>query len=76
MLSELYRYTNENPSEADVQSTKKTLQYLEACNKLFEEGFLSHRKITDINSDVLKSISQGYEFFTSWINQLIENGTL
>ena len=39
--------------------------YLEACNKIFENGFLSHKRIFDMDSEVLKSINDGYKFFTS-----------
>ena len=28
----------------------------------------------DMNSKVLESISEGYKFFTTWIDQVIENG--
>ena len=52
----------ENPDSPDTKSVKNTLQYLEACNRFYERGFLSHEKITDMNSDVLKSIDRGFHF--------------
>ena len=73
VLSELYRYITENPQE-DTDATRKTLSYLEACNKLFEKGFLSHNRIMDVNSEVLQSINEGYRFFTTWMNQILEKG--
>ncbi len=44
--------------------------YLQACNQIFEEGFLSHRGIYDMNSPVLQSINEGYQFFVNWYNAL------
>ena len=55
-------------------SVKNTLKYLEACNKMFEKGFLSHLKIVDMNSEVLTSINEGYQFIIDWINQIREKG--
>ena len=44
------------------------------CNKLFERGFLSHSRIMDMSSEVLQSINEGYHCFTSWLDQILENG--
>ena len=60
VLSELHQYTTQVPEPEDVNSVKLTLQYLEACNRLFEKGFLSHEKICDTSSPVLDSISMGF----------------
>ena len=51
-----------------------TLKYLEACHKLFENGFLSHNRIFTMDSDVLKSVDQGYNFFTTWFVELMDKG--
>ena len=72
MLSELFLYVNGN--EESVADGSKTLSYLEACNKLFENGFLSHGRISNMESEVLKSINNGYRFFTSWLDQILNNG--
>lgn len=53
----------------------ETLQYLQACHNLFEEGFLSHERITDMESTLLKNIDEGYEYFTSWLSTLLSEGT-
>ena len=66
VLSELYQYTTQVPEPEDVNSVKLTLQYLEACNRLFEKGFLCHQKISDIDSPVLDSISMGFSYFLKW----------
>ena len=49
-----------------------TEDYLRACNKLFENGILSHEKISSITSPVLANIHEGYMFFKDWHRQLIE----
>lgn len=67
---------NEHPEAEDAPMTRKTLAYLEACSHMFENGFLSHKKIVDINSEVLKSISDGYDFFCNWITQILDKGVL
>ena len=66
MLSELHQYTTQDPEPEDVNSVKLTLQYLEACNRLFEKGCLSHEKICDTGSPVLDSISMGFSYFLKW----------
>ena len=67
-------YIANNQEQAISDGTKATLSYLEACNKIFEEGFLSHKKITNMDSEVLKSINEGYKLFTSWLNQILDDG--
>ena len=76
MLSELFQYVSENEDSAIADGSKATLLYLEACSKLFENGFLSHGRISIMDSDVLKSIDDGYRFFTSWLNQILSNGKM
>ena len=58
-MSELFQYSSQNHHP----STQKMLSYLEACNSIFEK-----------ESDVLKSIDEGYKFFTDWLSQIIQNG--
>lgn len=70
MLSELYQYVSSNPPPNDADSVRCTLAYLEACNQLFEKGFLSHSKVCDIEGDALKSIEQGFAYFVKWYNDL------
>ena len=65
---------NEHAGEGHAVTTLKTLQYLEACSKIFEKGFLSHDMIKDIDSRVLKSIEEGYSFFTRWIDWILKQG--
>ena len=74
VLSELYDYTVQNPQPADVESVRATLKYLEACNKMFEKGLLSHEKVCTIDSKVMQSIQEGYSFFVNWHESLSKHG--
>ena len=54
-----------------------TYAYLDACNKLFERGFLysegfgkSH--IKDMGSPVLGNIQEGFQHFREWCDVLSE----
>ena len=52
------------------------LKHTEACNLLFEKGFLSHEKVSSMNSIVVQNISSGYQYFTLWLSALLSEGTL
>ena len=47
------------------------LSFLEACNKIFEQGLLSHDKVTACDSQVLTNIKEGYQFFTYYNGEYI-----
>ncbi len=64
-----------SPPPFNTLSVKCALRYLEACNKLFERGFLSHERITSEHSQVLKNIDIGMSFFNKWLDCL-KKGTL
>ncbi len=53
-----------------IDTYNNTLRYLEACNKLFERGFLSHDRVTSEHSQVLKNIDIGMSFFKEWLDCL------
>ena len=65
---ELFNYMSENATAIDILSVKNAHQFLEACHKIFEKGFLSHEKIINLD-EVLQSLLEGYQFFTNWIDQ-------
>ncbi len=54
----------------DYDSVSPCLKYLQACNKIFENGFLSHDRITTPQSPVLGNIHNGYQFFVDWFDTL------
>ena len=71
---ELYAYVHQTPPPKDVAATSETLAYLEACNKLFEQGFLSHDRIRNMDSQILRNIHQGYSYFSNWLDSILEKG--
>jgi len=74
VLGDLYWYIHQDPPPTDAAMTQETLDYLQACSRIFESGFLSHQKITAEDSPVLKSINEGYQYFTSWLSTLLTEG--
>ena len=74
VLTELYSYIHQDPPPSDVAMTIEAHKYLEACNLLFEKGFLCHEKICRMDSPVLQNISSGFEYFSSWISTLLLEG--
>lgn len=72
VLTELFHYANQSPPPHDAFSVISTRKYLEACNKIFENGFLCHKKIYSSDSEVLVNIQSGFSFFSKWINSLLE----
>jgi len=75
-MSELHWYANQNPPPADYMKTLETLQYLTACHNLFEKGFLSHEKIASLNSEAIQNIDTGYQYFASWLSDILDKGEL
>ena len=76
ILGELYWYIHQNPPPPDASNVSETLKYLEACSQLFEKGFLSHSKITSMESEVLKNIDKGYDYFSEWLSSILKKGSL
>ena len=76
VLSELFKYCKQNPAPSDAVNVELCLKYLEACNKLFENGFLSHKQVLSLQSPVLKSIDDDFSYFTTWHNNLTTKGKL
>ena len=73
MLTELHTHTTTNAP--DVPSTKCTLQFLEACNLMFERGLLHHSGVISEQHEILTNIDKGYAFFCTWLTDVIEKGT-
>ena len=67
VLSELQTYSQSVP---EAKSTMTTLEYLQACNNLFERGFLSHKKVATVDCEVLSNISKGLQFFQRWLDDI------
>ena len=61
-------------SDSDVEASTNTGEYLEACNLLFEQGMLGHRRINSKNSPVLTNVRKGMAFFEQWCANHEETG--
>lgn len=72
VIAELGEYLDLKPK--DAPSAKLVLQYLQALQKLFEEGFLTHERITSLQSSILAQMESGYKFFTHWLESLLDQG--
>jgi len=66
---------NQDPPPADAAEVHETLAYLEACSLLFEQGFLSHDRIRNLESAILQNITKGYDYFSGWLTSLLKEGT-
>lgn len=76
MIAELREYSTTTPPPPYAANVALTIQYLEACNILFERGILGHVCIWSGDSPMLlQSIEKGYKFFTSCLDGLLEKGT-
>ena len=47
-----------------------TVKYLESCNMIFENGILSHEKITRSDSIPLVNMEIGLKWFLQWKEEL------
>ena len=74
MISELREYSTSVPPPHFADNIELTIQYLEACNQMFERGILAHVRIWSGDSAILKNMEKGYKFFTSWLDGLLEIG--
>ena len=71
-VPELGEYLDSKP--IDAPSAKLVLRYLQAQQNLFEEGFLTHERITSLQSSILAQMESGYKFFTHWLKSLLDQG--
>ena len=62
-------------SEVTDELTQCTLEYLQAMNQLFEDGFLGHDVVTSMDCVTMKKI-EGYLFLIRWLDQLLDKGTI
>ena len=67
------QYTWESTT-SDTLTTKydrASLEFLRALNNIFEQGLLSHYKVTDGDATPL---TKGIGYFEEWCDEAIENG--
>ena len=67
-------YIIHNPDADDLCSVRNTLSFLEACAKMFENGLLSHSKVTHMKSETITLIEDGFSFFAKWLDEILNNG--
>ena len=72
VLTELFHYVNQSPPLDDATSVNCTLNYLEACSKLFEVGFLSSLQVCGAQREALSNVLAGYNYFTAWLDSLLK----
>ena len=61
-------------SASDVGPNQNAVDFLEACNLLFEQGMLSRRRVNNKNSPVLTNIKKGMAFFEQWCRDHEDTG--
>ena len=76
MISELKEYRTSTPPPPYAANVALTIQYLEACNQLFERGILAHVRIWSGDSPILRNMEKGYKFFCSWLDGLLKKSTV
>ncbi len=74
VLTEIHSYVNQDHLPPDASSVNLTLKYLTACNSIFEKGFLSHKKVSIDEQEVLKNIQQGFAFYSGWLKSILDEG--
>jgi len=62
------------PPPSDAKEVLRVVDYLEACNKLFERGLLAHVRIPTYPNQILENMEQGYSFLTGWLDSLLAKG--
>lgn len=76
VISELKEYVSSTPTPPYAANVALTIEYLEACNQLFERGILGHVRIWSGDSVILQNMEKGYKFFSSWLDGLLTEGTV
>ena len=61
-------------SNSNSPCDKLTVQYLEALNKIFENGLLSKKRVFSSDAEPLTNMQTGLSFFVSWCDECIEQG--
>lgn len=70
-IKEMANYKDEVTRSCHLE----TAEYLEACNKLFKNGILSHDMIKSSTSPVLENMRQGFAYFEQWHHDLSQSDT-
>ena len=71
MLSALKIFAQRTTHQGARASIDMTVQYLTACNKMFEGGILSCMAVRTDKKTALDNILEGYSFFEQWLTGLL-----
>lgn len=75
VLAELQEYATSCPTPPDANSVMETVEYLRACNHIFERGILGKGVfIRSADNPILKGMETGYKYFTLWLNRKLQCG--
>lgn len=59
------------------ESTMLTVQFLKACNKMFERGIIGKRVfVKDVSCPIILNMEEGFHFFTSWLDEKLSQGNI
>ena len=74
MITELKEHAASLPRPANADEILLVVDYLEACNKMFECGLLGHVRISTYPNQILDNMEEGFSFLTRWLDTLLVNG--
>ena len=67
IISELKEYVAGSPTPLDASAVAMVVNYLEACNRLFERGILGHVQISTYPNQILNNM-EDIRFSIGWIH--------
>ena len=79
VISELEEYASALPVSDKVtsESTMLTVEFLKACNKMFEQGIIAKRAfIKDVSCPVIMNMEDDLKFFISWLDEKLSQGMI
>lgn len=75
MFSQNFKNMALSPPPADASRVLETVEYLKACNAIFERGILGKGVyIKDSDSPILTSMKTGYKYYTQWLDRKLLTG--
>ena len=60
--------------DPNQESAIPIASFLDACNLIFENGFLSSRRVRSMDGVVIKNIKKGMAFFEEWCHSHEQRG--
>ena len=66
VITELKEYATGSTTPLDASTVAIVVGYLEACNRMFEQGLLGHVRISTYSNQILDNM-EGYSFLQSMV---------